>query len=283
MTTFRALSLGAGQGSTALAIAIADGLVVRGYNFGALRPCKVTFADTGGELEATYRHIERFTPYLERRGLTVDVVRATGLPLREKVLARVRGEITSGAPALPFFLAPEGKAQQHCTYDFKSEPLDRSVRHALKALASPPDAVEIVIGFTCEEMLRMRGPRADWPPSWRFRYPMIEAGVNRGWAQEVCNAALGYVPASSACAFCPHRPDVGPGGRAWIRENEPETWAKVVELDAAIRHGYMGLRQPAYVSKLLLPVEDALVAAARQGEFWSEDGTQGCDDGRCFT
>lgn len=305
---FRALSFGAGQGSTALVIAIADKLVVNGYDFGAIKLDKVTFADTGGELQATYRHIERMKEYLAYRGIHLDVVRAKGLPLRERVLARARGEIKSGAPALPLFLKEtahlvtvypdvekgedfepyietrviSGKAQQQCTYDFKSQPLDKSVKAILDG-ANRESEVEILIGFTSEEWMRARGPRKDWPPGWKFRYPMIEAGVNRGWAQDVCRAALGHVPVSSACAFCPHRPDTGPGGRKWIKENEPETWAKVVELDAAIRTGYMGLVAPAYISKLRMPVDEALAAASAQGELWSEDGSNGCDDGRCFT
>lgn len=279
--TFRSLSLGAGQGSTALAIACADGLVVNGFDFASVRPDIVNFADTGGELQATYDHLGKLTAYLAARGIAVGTVRKTGTrDLRGTVLARVRGETKAGAPALPFHLAPTGKANQSCTYDFKSMPLDRATKRAAKAAGAT--IVEVLIGFTVEEWMRIRDPRPDWAPGWRFRYPMIEARVNRGWCQEVCRAALGYVPQSSACSFCPHRPDVGPGSRAWIKANEPETWAKVIEFDAAIRRDYMGLRQTAYLSRMLLPVEDALVAASRQGEFWI-DGSGGCDDGACFT
>lgn len=280
MRVFRSLSLGAGQGSTALAIACADGLVANGFDFGTVRPDIVNFADTGGELRATYDHLAKLTDYLAARGVQVGTVRKTGKrDLRETVLARVRGEVTSGAPALPFHLSPTGKANQSCTYDFKSVPLDRATKRAAKA--SRAERVEVLIGFTVEEWMRIRDPRPDWPKGWTFRYPMIEARVNRGWCQDVCRAALGYVPQSSACAFCPHRADVGPGGRAWIKANEPETWAKVVEFDAAIRHGYMGLIQPAYVSRMLLPVEEGLAAAQKQGEFWPE--ALGCDSGVCFT
>lgn len=279
---FTALSLGAGQGSTALAIAIADRLVApSGYDFGALRLDKVTFADTGSELSSTYLNIERLREYLRARGVEIDVVRRSGRPLFEQVMARTSGEITGGAPALPFFLAPDGKAMQQCTHDYKSRPLDRAVKIAAKAAGKLLD-VQILIGFTIDEWKRMRGPRADWPKGWRFAYPMIDAKVDRGWAVEVCRRALGYVPVSSACAFCPHRPDVGPGGRSWIRDNDPAAWAKVVALDAACRKGYSGLRQDAYISKLRLPVTEALDVAQRQGEFW-EDGSGGCDEGRCFT
>lgn len=278
---FRSLSLGAGQGSTALAIACADGLVVNGFDFASVRPDIVNFADTGGELLATYTHLAKLIPYLNERGISVGIVRKNGTrDLRETVLARARGEIKAGAPALPFHLAPTGKANQSCTYDFKSVPLDRATKKAAKLAKAT--AVEVLIGFTVEEWMRIRDPRPNWPDGWRFRYPMIEARVNRGWCQEVCRAALGYVPQSSACSFCPHRPDVGPGGRAWIKANEPETWAQVVEFDAAIRSGYMGLRQRAYLSKRLLPVEHAIHSAEAQGEFWV-DGSGGCDDGVCFT
>lgn len=280
MTTLRSLSLGAGQGSTALAIACADRLVVNGFDFATVRPDIVTFADTGGELEATYRHLAVLTEYLAKRGLEVVTVRRwKDRTLRETVLARARGDRKANAPAIPVFLAPDGKAMQHCTYDFKTVPLDRRTKVAFKRMGATH--AEVLVGYTIEEFSRCRTPRKEWPDGWTFRYPLIEARMNRGACQDVCRSALGYVPESSACAFCPHRPDRGPGGREWIRANEPETWKQVVEFDEAIRTNYMGLRKRAFVSGLRLPVNEALDVAREQGELW-RDGGSGCADG-CMT
>lgn len=276
---FRSLSLGGGQGSSALLVACADGLVVNGFDFGSVRPDLVQFADTGGELQATYRHVATLTEYCAARGIEVRTVRRTGLSLPDRILGKCAGTVRS-APQVPWQLAPTGKAGQQCTTDYKSKPLDASTKRTAKARKA--SRVEILIGFTVEEWMRVRDPRKDWPDGWTFRYPMIEARVNRGWAQEVCRAALGYVPEPSACAFCPHRPDVGPGGRAWIRANEPKTWDLVVRVDDAIRHRYAGLRQDAYISRRLVPVDRAIDGAETQGTLF-RDGSEGCDEGRCFT
>jgi len=283
MRPFTALSLGAGQGSTALAIAIIQGLTreVRPgkvYDFSEITLDKITFADTGDEIASTYEHVEKFEAWLKSKGVTLEVVRKEGISLSDSIRERIEGRRKS-ASAIPAFLAPTGKAAQHCTRDWKSRPLDRSVKRA----AGKGRTVEVLIGFTIEEWMRIpaKMPK-EWPALWTRRYPLIEAGANRGWCVDVCLEHLGYVPQSSACAHCPHRPDVGPGSRTWIRDNEPETWKKVVAFDALIRDGSSwGLRQPAFLSKTLLPAELALEAANRQGMI--EFGADGCDSGRCFT
>lgn len=124
-----------------------------------------------------------------------------------------------------------------------------------------------------------------WPVGWEKRYPMVEAKVNRGWCMSVLNAAYprGFNVQPSACSFCPHRPDTGPGGRLWIKDNEPETFREVEEFDAAIRNGYGGIRRKCYVSSRRAAVADAIAQRTEQAEFWSPDGADGCDDGVCFT
>jgi len=304
VTAFYALSLGAGQVSTALAIAIADRLVVDGYDFGQFAPLgSCTFADTGGELRATYEHVERLGQYLAPRGVRLDVVRRDGLPLRERVLARAGFALNSSpvvaeriarlglvdeygrvksAPAIPFHLVggDSGRAQQHCTRDHKGRPIDRNTKKLARAAGKLND-VEVLIGYGIDEVDRMRNDTPEeWPEGWRWRYPLIEAKLGRGWAQRVCRAALGYVPESSACSFCPHRPDVGPGSRAWIKENEPDTYREVVEFDAAIRNGYGGLRAKCFLSALRHPVEVAIESEDAQSNLFP---TCGRENGRCFT
>lgn len=282
MKPFRALSLGGGQVSTALVIAIADKLVVNGYDFGALPLDACTFADTGGELDATYRHIDRLRDYLAARGVRLDVVRARGVNLMTRVLMRVGGKVAS-APQIPFHLkgSADGRAMQGCTRDYKGRPIDRHVKRLATAAGKRHD-VEVIIGFGSDEADRVRNDTpVGWPKGWRWRYPLIEAGVGRGWCIDVCIAALGRtLPVPSACAFCPHRPDVGPASRAWIKENEPETWKSVVAFDAAIRNGYGGMNAQCFVSAMRVPVEDAVRIGLAQGELWPSCGRE---NGRCFT
>lgn len=273
--TFRSLSFGAGIGSTALAIATIEGLKVNGFDFGLHRPNVIAFADTGGELQATYRHVEEFGEWVRSKGVEFVVLRRKGPDLRTRVLDRIAGKTRSGAPCLPFHLEPDGKAMQQCTYDYKGTVLDKYLLRTTKAMKwSGP--VRVMQGLTFDEFHRMRTARDYWPKTWAFSYPMIDAKCGRGWAVDVCRAHLGRVPQSSACFFCPHRADVGPGSRAWIRENEPETWARLVEFDAAIRNGYAGLRQKAFLSGLRLPVTEAVDVASKQGHLF---GATFCGDG----
>lgn len=279
---FYALSLGGGQISSALAIAIADRLVVNGYDFGRFAPLGAcSFADTGGELRSTYAHIEIMRAYLAERGVRLDVVKARGRSLPDRVIARIRGDAKS-CPAIPFHLDGNetGRANQHCTRDMKSRPIDRNTARLARA-AGKRHNVQVLIGYCIDEIDRVRNDVPEsWPRGWTWRYPLIEAGVGRGWAQEVCLGALGYFPVMSACAFCPHRPDVGPGSRAWIRDNEPDTWARIVAFDAAIRGGYGGIRGTCYLSALRRPIAKACDAAEAQRLLFPSCGR---DNGRCFT
>lgn len=82
-------------------------------------------------------------------------------------------------------------------------------------------------------------------------------------------------------AVCPHRPDVGPGSRAEIKAEEPATFARIVEFDAAIRDGYGGMRAKCFLSPLRVPVEDALRSAESQPSLFGP--VCGKESGRCFT
>lgn len=147
------MSLGGGQASSAMLIAICDKLTVTrdggvAYDFGAIKLDLVQFADTGHELRATYRNIEFLADYAKNRGVRVDVVRRKGRTLGQWVTDRVAGK-TKSAPAIPFHLSPKGRAKQHCTRDFKGRPLDSAAKKAAKKVGLAND-VTVLVGFTID-------------------------------------------------------------------------------------------------------------------------------------
>lgn len=277
---FTSLSLGAGPPSTALAIAIADKLTreVRPgltFDFGTLHVDLLQFADTGDELDATYAHLPKLAAYLEPRGMKLEIVRAShGKSLSQVWFERMAG-LRRSAPALPLYLTgtPEGDGQgrQQCTSEFKSRVLDANAKRRARAVGVRT-GVCVLMGYIIEEWKRMRQPKLYDKWGWTRGYPLIDAGANRGWSEEVCRAALGYVPVSSACDHCAHRPSVGPGSRAWIKANEPHRWEKIKRLDAALRHPPGINATAAFIAQERLPVEEALASASRQGELFIDGG-----------
>lgn len=289
---FRSLSLGAGQQSTALAIACVLGLEVAdgGVRYSFPSVDRIAFADTGNEMPQTYDHLDRFGGWLRERGHELHVVRATERRgensrgfggLAQRVADRASG-LAPGSPGIPHFSRDEDgvqvRSRQHCTWDFKSVPLDRATKRA--ADGRP---VEVLIGYSLEESHRMAEARSHWPNGWRFRYPLIEARVRRAWSVAVCEEHLGYAPTSSACWHCPHRPATGMGSFAEIRDTDPETWRKVIEFDRVIRDGTKrGLRGDWFLTRHCLPIEEAVREAERQGTFeWP--GEDAACVGGCWT
>lgn len=277
MTPFRSASLGAGEGSTAMVVASVLG-------FEGFPPLdKVTFADTGDELPGTYAHVERFGNWLDDRGVRLDVVRTTRKGATS-IFATVERRVATGrgwVPSLPVWTVPTGRGAQFCTAEFKSIPLDRATKKA----AGDAD-VEVCIGFTAEELGRVKGARKEeWPENWRWGYPLLMAGWNRHACRTLIKERLGWPVPPSACSFCPHRRATGPASFEWIKSTDPETWDKVRHFDEMIRESLPGLESRAYLTKERRSIEDALVAAKAQGELFggvlAEDGR--CDEGRCFT
>jgi len=284
--TFVSLSLGAGAPSTALVIAIVKGLTRETrpghvFDFGTIRPDLVQFADTGDELDATrWTHIPKFSSWLAQHGVALEIVRPShGLSLSEVWLQRMQG-LRASAPAVPLHLLnprgdnAKGQARQQCTSEFKSRILDANAKRRARARGIRT-GVHVLMGYTIEEWKRMRTPERYVEWGWTRGYPLIDAGANRGWCERVCLEHLGYVPEPSACVHCAHRPTLGPGSREWIKENEPQSWRKVVEFDAAMRHPPGIDADAAFVAEELLPVEDALALARKQGTLW-QDGGRGC-------
>src|SRR5207342_411157 len=116
----------------------------------------------------------------------------------------------------------------------------------------PPGSVEVWIGISLDEAIRVRPARNKWQDN---RYPLLEKKMTRSdclaWLE-----AHGYPrPMKSACTFCPYRDD-----RSWreMKENDPASFAEACDVDAQMRkHGAFGKwRNELYVHSSLQPLAE---------------------------
>lgn len=220
----RVLSLGGGVQSSTLALLAARGEI------GPMPDCAI-FADTMSEPAGVYGWLS----WLEAQ-LPFPVYRVSKGSLRENLLETGPRRFVS----VPFFTDANGKSEgmtrRQCTREFKIAPIEQKIRSLLglgyRQRAPLTPVVEQWIGISWDERQRMKDSHT------RFishRWPLIERQWTRGHCLEWF-AAQGYeLPPKSACTFCPFHDDA-----MWadMKENDPESFADAVAVDAAIRsHG----------------------------------------------
>jgi hypothetical protein len=255
MPALRVLSLGAGVQSSTLALMAAAGEI-------GPMPDAAIFADTGWEPAAVYRQLE----WLRAPGrLPFPVHIASAGNIREGILARRN---TSGGrfAAVPWYTTnpdgSEGIGRRQCTNEYKIAPIMRTCRALLGV--GPRDyirkgSVEVWIGISTDEIIRMRPARQQWMVN---RWPLIEANFSR----RACLAWLGKHghpdPPKSSCIGCPFHRDA-----MWLemRQSSPAEWADAVAVDAALRQGSArGIRAREYMHDSRLPLPEAIDRAERE-------------------
>ena len=202
------ISLGWGTQSFALAAMVA---------LGELEPVDFAIhADTTHERTATYRFAEKWTPWLEERGVKV----VTTISANANI-------IEHGGTPLPTFQITEkglGMLGRQCTNRWKIQPMRREIQRRRNG-----EPVEQWLGITLDEVQRMRQSDVKYITN---RYPLIENRLSRWDCIKWLDEHDLEVPTRSACVFCPFH------SRAeWrdIRDNAPEDWIKSVEVDELIR------------------------------------------------
>jgi hypothetical protein len=195
--TLRILSLGAGVQSTTMALLAAHGEI-------GPMPDAAIFADTGSEPAPTYEHL-RWLMSPNVLPFPVHVVgKATSLHAD-----LMRGTNSGGRrryAAIPAFLSRpgerEGMGRRQCTKEYKIEPLLKKQRE-LAGFAPrqriPAGAVEVWIGISRDEALRMKPSRNAWSV---HRWPLIERGMTRptasGGSPSAATRSRRRAPARSA-------------------------------------------------------------------------------------
>lgn len=243
----RVLSLGAGVQSTTLALMAAHGEI-------APPDCAI-FADTQWEPPAVYNHLAWLrSPNV----LPFPVHVVTAGNIREAILAR-RNTTGGRFAAVPWHtINPDGShgmGRRQCSSEYKLEPIAREIRRLLgkpgRAFVRP-GSVEVLIGISRDEAHRMRPARQKYMTNC---YPLVDRGMTRRdclkWMRD-----HGYPePPKSACMGCPYMDNAR---RRDMRDNRPDEWADVIEVDRALRTGdARGMRAVEYMHPQRVPLDAA--------------------------
>jgi hypothetical protein len=205
-------------------------------------PDLAIFADTGAETALVHDHIKR--------------LKASGLPFPLEVVSSGNISELQDLNRVPFFTkganGSTGMLRRQCTEYFKIKPIELFLRSTLgyrKGQRIPPGAVGLWIGISTDEASRMRDNQSPWITNL---YPLI----NLGWARSKCISFAqehGISSPKSRCFFCPYVSD-------WARvaKEEPDEFARAVAHDKAIRSRFPTLRDPAFVHRRCIPLDEAV-------------------------
>ncbi len=260
----RILSFGAGVQSTVMLLMACKGEI-------GPRPDHVIFADTGFEPAAIYDHLEWCRAEVAR--LTngqVDFHVVSAGNIRDDHLAGLNARGKRFA-SMPLFTSGGGMGKRQCTQDYKIDPIRKQVRALLGVgygkRVPKSVMVEQWIGISTDEIQRAKASRHGW---CAHRFPLIEAGMNRG----DCRAWFGrnypgQPLTKSACVCCPFH-----DGAAWreMKSGDPESWGRAVEFDEAIRHNgskFRNMKAQQYVHRSGTPLRSADLGDEQTGDMFA--------------
>ena len=246
MTELTVLSLGAGVQSTTMALLAAHGEIEP-------MPDAAIFADTQAEPQKVYDHLAWLT--------SPNVL---PFPVHIVTKGSLRDSVTQSAAAGSFVSAPffttanddsgGGILRRQCTREYKIDPLNKEMRRLAgyePRQRIPENTIECWIGISLDEAIRMKNSTKRWIKN---RWPLVEKEMSRNdcllWLDR-----NGYPqPPKSACTFCPYHSDA-----MWreLRDNDPDSWADAVEVDAAIRDSTTsGVERQVFVHRSLKPLPE---------------------------
>jgi len=216
-------------------------------------------ADTGWERSETCAFAEKWTPWLEERGVRVVTVypdaryaKAHGVTPTEKSLPQIMIPVFTG-----FVDGPGGMLPRQCTAHWKIYPMRRWLQEHRKG-----QQCEQWIGLTLEEVHRAKPSGVQYITS---RWPFLEM-LDRPWLRAHVVHWLEEqgleVPPSSNCVICPYQTDL-----EWRRMKQADNgdWQRAVAVDRAIRDKRPGYK--CYLHSSRKPLEDVRLGI-EQLEMW---------------
>lgn len=262
------ISLGAGVQSSCMALMAKHGEITP-------MPDAAIFADVGAEPQSVYDYLDYLEDELpfpvyrvtEKDGLLVDVNKG------------INGTRCSNPP---FFTKSEdgekGILLRKCTTDFKIRPLVRKQKElaGIKGRLPKEPVVTTWIGISLDEIQRMKVSREKWA---QHRWPLIEMRMKR---HECINWVIkhGYKqPPRSACWFCPYH-----SNEEWrrLKNEEPESFQKAVDLDKSIRPEFAGTTHQLYLHRSGIPLDEVdLRTDEEKGQTTMFDAWNNECDGMC--
>lgn len=236
----RVLSLGAGVQSTTVLMLSLCGELPR---FDA-----VVFADAKRERRATYETLQWCAKQCHRQRVPLYVTSA--------------GDIFDRWWQMPVYTSVDGQigmARRQCTTDFKIAAVRRVVRRLWSEAGRPP--VLQADGISLDEYHRASTSGVAYITAW---HPLLDdpdgqphVPMSRGDCEQWMDDHHYPIPVKSGCASCPFQDD-----HSWseLRDQEPEVWQQVVDLDRRMRQdgtrSRAGFRAAVYLHRSGRPLAD---------------------------
>lgn len=262
MRTINVLNLGAGVQSTTLYLMAVKGEepeFVPRFDY-------AIFADTQEEPRAVYEHLE----WLRSLG---------GPPILTDTAGRLGDDLSRGMnstgqrfASIPAFTAATegGEAaitKRQCTAEYKIAVVEKVIRRRLLALEKGERVhkkevhVRQYFGLSFDEPRRRAKVMARFHahPWASARFPLFDLFITRSECRAwLAKQDIPHTVPRSACTFCPFHSNA-----EWrdLRDNDPEGWARAVEVDESLRREgaivNRGLDQKLYVHRSCVPLARA--------------------------
>jgi len=265
------LSLGWGVQSWTLAAMAALGEIPM--------PDYAVHADTTHEMEKTYAHAKKWTPWLEERGIPVVTVQAPGKLVDIKEWLKPYKENSEGM-LIPAFskdleTGTMGQVRRQCTTRWKIAPLRRFARSIIGKTSE--SCVEMWMGISLDEWHRMRTADVQYIKNV---YPLVDQRLNRAHCVAWLEEHGLDVPPKSACTFCPFH---NKGHWKRMKQAGGPDWDEATAVDDVIRNKGKGdgTAFQLFIHASGLPLEEAVRIPEDYGAKQIEMDIP-CDSGHCF-
>ena len=263
----KVISLGWGIQSWTLAAMVA---------LGELEPIDFAIhSDTTWELKSTYDFAEKWTPWLEEKGVRVVTVSS------ESTQGMVSDE-WAGTFVPAFTIGPNGSRGQlrrQCTGRWKIQPMRRYISSTLEKtnLKKHEGTVDQWLGITVDEWHRAKDSDVKYI---KHKFPLIDKKMSRNDCIEWLKKNSLPNPGKSSCTFCPYHSKLF--WEKMKRENGAD-WNQAVWVDERIRNERPPY--PLFVHSARVPLPEAVRIpedfGATQGEMFDVEDIE-CDSGYCF-
>ena len=236
------------------------------------KPDYAVHADTTHEMQGTYSHAEKWTPWLEEHGIPVVTVQAANANV---VVYRSTASVMIPAVTVENQTLEKGVAKRQCTKEWKIAPLRRFARSIIGKTS--PDCVEMWMGISLDEWVRMRDSGTQYIKNV---YPLVDRRLSRSYCAAWLEEHGLDIPPKSACTFCPyHNKDY------WkkMKQAGGADWDEAVAVDHGIRESGKGkgAKYQLFVHPSALPLEEAVRIPEDYGAKQIEMEIP-CDSGHCF-
>lgn len=209
--------------------------------FGEVKPkfdCAI-FADTQEEPEEVYKHLEWLKTF------SIPIVIDSRGKIGDDLIngANVRGSNRrrfASIPAFTLFEGKRGRVKRQCTSNYKIEVIERALRRQVLKMpyySHIKSNVKIHFYFGISEDEKSRASKIyenSLESKWsEVHFPLMDRKMTRQDCKDwLAKQSIPHEVPRSACVFCPFHTD-----SEWLRikEKEPKSWERALEIDRAIR------------------------------------------------